>query len=165
MASMILCTDENGGLGYKGSIPWYSKPDFEHFKKYTTNKIVVMGYNTWKTLPKKPLPKRLNVVVLSREYDNREDVDYSKDVIFINKSELTSFIENNPECVIIGGATLYKHALPYVTTIVHSKIFGEYACDTFFNLDEELIKNSLNFKLDEIVILDKDVLVEYWIKE
>lgn len=165
MAKMILCTDSNNGIGYNGDIPWYNKKDFEHFKKYTLNNIVIMGFNTWKTLPKKPLPNRLNVVVLSRDYEDRTIVDKNKDVIFINKSHLTSFIENNPSCIIIGGATLYKQALPYVSEIALSKIIGDYNCDTFFDLHKELMINSLNFKLNEIEILDDDVLVEYWIKE
>ena len=60
---LILACDLNGGIGYKNKLPWYIPLDLKRFKNLTQNGVVVMGRKTWESLPKKPLPKRVNVVV------------------------------------------------------------------------------------------------------
>lgn len=143
MAKLILCTDKNFGIGYKNKIPWHSSADFDHFKKETLNKTIVMGYNTWVSLPKKPLSSRLNIVLLSREYADR-DLYEETNVLFLDENNLESIIRNNPECVIIGGEKIYNYALPYIDEIIHSTVQNEYNCDTFFD-----------FKHDPRVIIEK----------
>src|ERR1700761_5479603 len=56
----------NGVIGKDGDLPWRLKADLQIFKKTTLFKPVIMGRKTWDSLPKKPLPGRLNVV-LSRD--------------------------------------------------------------------------------------------------
>lgn len=143
MSKMILCTDENYGIGCNNSIPWYSKADFEHFKNETSGRMIIMGYNTWKSLPKKPLQKRLNVVLISRECDDIEKYADDSNVIFLPERSLPELIQLNPECVVIGGAKIYKAALPYVNEIIHSTIKGTYTCDTFVRFkDDKRVKLS-----------------------
>ena len=43
--------------------------DLQHFKNLTINQTVIMGRKTWESLPIKPLPNRVNIVLTS-------DVDY-----------------------------------------------------------------------------------------
>ena len=71
MINLILATDKNGGIGYKNRLPWPSlKKDMEKFKSLTSNNICIMGSNTWNSLPKKPLPNRINVVLSSHHPSN-----------------------------------------------------------------------------------------------
>lgn len=136
MSKLILCTDRHFGIGYNNDIPWYSKADFEHFKQETSGHMIIMGYNTWKSLPRKPLPNRMNVVLTSRmitEDDYMDDVN----VIFVSTHEISNLIKNNPSCIVIGGAKIYELALPYVDTIIHSTVKGTYECDRFFNFKED----------------------------
>lgn len=159
MSKMILCTDENNGIGYNNTIPWHSSADFKHFKEETLGKIVIMGYNTWKSLPRKPLPGRINVVLLSREYNEREPVDSDPSVVFLPMNSLSNIIRNNPDCVVIGGSKVYQNALPYIDTVVLSKIQGSYECDTFFDIHENKF---VHLELDHVKVLDDGTIVEYW---
>lgn len=158
MSKMILCTDKNGGLGYKNTIPWYSKADFQHFKAETAGKIVVMGYNTWKSLPKKPLPGRLNIVLLSRPYEEREAVDSDPSVLFMPIVSLGEILEANPDAIVMGGARVYEAAMPYISEIIISTVPGEYECDTYFNLDTF---DYDYFRIKSTKTLDDGVVVEY----
>ena len=65
---MIVCTDTNGGIGAKNDLLFNIKDDMKFFRETTVNKKVVMGYNTWVSLPKKPLPKRENYVLYDGGY-------------------------------------------------------------------------------------------------
>ena len=162
MSKMILATNNKSGIGLNNTIPWYSTEDFKHFKKETTGKIVVMGFNTWKSLPRKPLPGRLNIVLLSRDYKVREEVDSDPSVLFLQEEDLWHIISNNPDCVVIGGARLYRLALPLVDEVVLSIIDDDTECDTFFGLDSESYSHNLNMELTTVKGLDDGTIVEYW---
>lgn len=159
---MILATNNKSGIGLNNTIPWHSTEDFKHFKKETTGKIVVMGFNTWKSLPRKPLPGRLNIVLLSRDYKLREEVDSDPSVLFLQEDDLWHIISNNPDCVVIGGARLYRLALPFVDEVVLSIIDDDTECDTFFDLDSESSSHNLNMELTTVKGLDDGTIVEYW---
>ena len=51
-----------GVIGAKGDIPWHLPEDFAHFKQLTSGHPIIMGRNTWDSLPRKPLPNRTNIV-------------------------------------------------------------------------------------------------------
>lgn len=159
MSSMILAVDKNNGIGINNTIPWHSTADFKHFKEETAGKIIIMGYNTWKSLPKKPLPGRLNIVLLSRDYINREEVDKNPSVLFLPEESIWQIISNNPDCVVIGGARLYRTALPFVDTVILSKISGDYQCDTHFDIHSDC---NVHLELGLVKMLEDGTIVEYW---
>jgi Dihydrofolate reductase len=164
MSKMILATNNNGGIGINNTIPWHSAADFKHFKEETTGKVIIMGYNTWKSLPKKPLPGRLNIVLLSREYSmhSREDCDKNTSVLFLNVEDLPSIIANNPDCVVIGGAKIYEEAIKYVDTIVLSVIDNDAECDTFFDVQHHAAYADVLIELATVKVLEDGTMVEYW---
>ena len=63
MLKAIVAVDENWGIGYNGELLASIPDDLKHFKKQTIGKKVVMGLNTWNSLPKKPLPDRINIII------------------------------------------------------------------------------------------------------
>ena len=67
--NLIVAMYKNSrGIGYNGKIPWHSKADMLHFYKLTkgnSNNAVIMGSTTWKSLPKKMLPLRDNLILSS----------------------------------------------------------------------------------------------------
>lgn len=158
MSKMILCTDLNYGIGKNNSIPWHSSEDFKHFKNETDGKIVVMGFNTWKSLPKKPLPGRLNIVLLSREYNERTEVDTNPSVLFMNENTLPDIINNNPDCIVIGGSKLYNKAIHLVDEIVLSIIQNTHDCDTFFNI----YKHGQHLDCNKVKKLNDGTVVHYF---
>lgn len=158
MSKMILCVDQNNGIGYKNTIPWHSSADFKHFKEETMGKAVVMGFNTWKSLPKKPLPGRTNIVILTRDYTDREEVDNDPSVIFMSEDMLPKILRHM-DCVIIGGAKLYEKTLPFVDCVVLSKVQGTYECDTFFDIHAN---KDIKLELGLTKVLEDGTIVEYW---
>ena len=63
--SLIVAFDKSYGIGLKNSIPWKLPHDMSNFLKLTTNNIIIMGKKTWDSLPIKPLPNRVNIVLTS----------------------------------------------------------------------------------------------------
>lgn len=167
--SMIVCMcKDSQGIGSKGEIPWKCKADMDYFRQVTTNtnsvkrNAVIMGYNTWKSLPNKykPLPNRYNVI-LSKNIERRQTIecDYDNNV-FTYSSFLEAHVDlSNKEEIeqifIIGGESLYKECIQskYCITLYINTINQEYEnIDTFFPLidtytyelthQEELIENN-----------------------
>lgn len=159
MSKLILCTDENNGIGYQNTIPWHSKEDFQHFKETTTGKIVIMGYNTWKSLPHKPLPGRMNIILLSRDYNAREAVDADSSVLFLPEESMYQLLANNPDAIVIGGTRIYTKALPFVDEVIRSEVQGTYECDTFFDIHSN---PDIHLELSSAKTLGDGTIVEYW---
>ncbi|QDB70364.1 dihydrofolate reductase [Aeromonas phage CF8] len=115
--SAIFAIDCYGGMGYENKLPWSPiKEDFAWFKQHTMNKVVVMGYKTWDSLPVRPLMNRTNVV-LSNRIDTIEGA-----VVCKSFADVIAKYPNEKEIVIIGGAetirTLRDHiSRVYVTTV------------------------------------------------
>ena len=63
MISAIVAVDNNWGIGYNGDLLLSIPDDLKRFKAITIGHNVVMGKNTWESLPKKPLPNRINIVI------------------------------------------------------------------------------------------------------
>lgn len=132
MISAIVAIDENYGIGYKNELLCNIKGDLKQFKTLTTNNIVVMGRKTWNSLPKKPLPNRINIVVT-----NNVDVLEIKDgVMYATLNFVRNFItriESNKDIFIIGGGQIYKKLLPYCTHIHLTKMYTKFKnVDTYF---------------------------------
>jgi dihydrofolate reductase len=150
MIKMIVAHDENNVIGYKNAIPWINKEDLKLFKTLTTNNTIVMGRKTWDSLPKKPLPNRVNIVV------TRQKLPSTNEVIFVNTlSDAISHPNNIGDVYIIGGEQLYKFALDYdvIEEIEVSLISGIHEGDAFFpKLDmlekwyKSIVRNHKTFK-------------------
>lgn len=159
---MILCTDSSNGIGKDGSIPWHSSADFKHFKEETQGKKVLMGYKTWESLPKRPLPDRVNIVVTTRDVPPNV-INKNRDVVFIHQDWLDSFLKFNNDIIIIGGAKIYEAAMPYVDEIVLSQINEDFDCDTFFNI-HNAAPEGYYFYPTNCVELEDGIVVTYFIK-
>ncbi len=136
MIKMIVCTDINGGIGYKNDLLFSIDEDMKFFKETTMGHKIVMGYNTWLSLPKKPLPKRENYVL------------YSGDELLEGAKVLRSFEEvkalgETDDIFIIGGAMVYND-------LVHLGIIDEAyvtVVSAFTQADKFLDIEELNRKL------------------
>ena len=69
---LIWAQDENGGIGKDGNLPWHISEDLKNFKRLTSSFTILMGRNTWESLPVRPLPKRRNIVLSSNEVPDVE---------------------------------------------------------------------------------------------
>ncbi|MBT4153192.1 MAG: dihydrofolate reductase [Candidatus Magasanikbacteria bacterium] len=136
MISLIVAMSENNCIGKDGGLPWHIKEDMARVKAFTTGKVLIMGRNTWESIPKKfrPLPNRTNIVIT-----RNEAYDVPKGVEVYNSIEAAIEAHKNEEIVSFGGAGIYKAMLPIAdkleVTHVHKHVDG----DTFFpdvNWDE-----------------------------
>lgn len=130
----IVCVSKNWGIGKDNGLLFNIKEDMENFKKLTTGKVCVMGYNTLLSLPKgRPLPNRTSIVLCK---DNIKiegaTVCKSLDELF---AELKKYEDEN--ICVMGGASIYKQLLPFCSEVILTKVEEEKDADVFFpNLDE-----------------------------
>lgn len=126
----IVAVDLNWGIGCNGKLLNSIPEDMKFFKKKTSGNVVVMGRETFESLPgKKPLLNRINIV-LSRNpafNDDRLIVCRSVDETVKRLSEF-----DDKQIFIIGGEAVYKQFLPYCDTIYVTKIYNKKDADRFF---------------------------------
>lgn len=123
---LIWAEDLSGGIGANNELLWHIPEDLKRFKALTSGSEIVMGYNTWVSLPTKPLPGRTNIV-LSRSR-TIEDMPGVSDVVRTAEEVLALY----PNAWVIGGASVYELFMPHATEVyrtVISQVFSE--ADTF----------------------------------
>jgi dihydrofolate reductase len=129
---LIVAAAEKNVIGKDGAIPWRLPEDLRRFKALTTGKTVIMGRKTWDSLPIKPLPKRWNVVV-TRNPDwtapNATRVNLLHDALDIAAS-------HKSDAMIIGGAEIYRAALPLAKRIELTEIHQNFDGDAVFQFDK-----------------------------
>ena len=136
MISAIVAVDKNWGIGFNGDLLEHIPEDLKRFKELTAGHVVIMGRKTWDSLPKKPLPDRLNLIVSNQPREVLERL--SVRISFEEAKARALAIENDEEWFIIGGGIIYEKFLPFCDRIYVTKIYKEHDnVDTYFpNLDE-----------------------------
>jgi thymidylate synthase len=143
MFNIILASDNNDGIGKNNNIPWNCPQDIELFKSLTSsvcgmNKIVIMGYNTMKSLKYGYLKNRINIVITSKLIQPNENIIFATNLEeALNISY--NLVGRDPSRIwVIGGAILYSSAInhPDLNLIYHSRIDGNYNCDVIFKLPD-----------------------------
>ena len=125
--SMIVAIDENGGIGLKNNLLAYIPADLKRFKAITTGHHIIMGSNTWLSLPKRPLPGRENVVITSRSGAEFEGARLARSI-----DEAVALLPDNEESFVIGGASIYRQMFPFATKLYLTLIHKKFEADTFF---------------------------------
>lgn len=136
--SLIVAHDLDGVIGRDGDLPWRLPNDLQHFKKLTLGNTVLMGRRTWDSLPKKPLPGRDNWV-LSR------DASFAAEGARGFTSLQQALLEPcTGERFVIGGAELYRQALPLVQrlylTLVQARVTGDTHFPAYRREDWRLVQ-------------------------
>jgi dihydrofolate reductase len=125
--TIIVAVDLEMGIGKNNDLLCYLSSDLKRFKQITTGHTVVMGLNTWNSLPKKPLPNRRHLVLAPEKIFNHHDV------IFVNNVEdAISKMDNKNENFIIGGGMVYKTFIEYAQKILLTVFRKKFDADTFF---------------------------------
>jgi dihydrofolate reductase len=127
---LVLAVAKNGVIGKDGKVPWHVPEDLKHFRRSTTGHAVIMGRKTWDEVGK-PLPNRRNLVV-SRNADLRLD---GAEVVPSLDEAIALARTTDAEPRVIGGAEIYRLALPLATRVLLTEIQLEPEGDTFFTLD------------------------------
>jgi len=101
MKGILVATSPEGIIGKDNTIPWHYSEDLKRFKRLTIGKTVIMGRNTWESLPIKPLPERRNIVITRSLIENVECF----------KSIDEALKTCNGDIWFIGGSGIYEEAM------------------------------------------------------
>lgn len=159
---LIAAVDNNWGIGNNNQLLFKIPADLKRFKEFTTGNLVVMGANTFTTLPcyPNPLPDRVNLVI-SKDYKFmrlwKSGVWGCNLEIFVNNLKRIATIA--PEIFVIGGASIYEQLLPYCETAYITKCFQTFEADKFMvNLET---KNNWKLTTEEPVKKFKDLTYQF----
>jgi dihydrofolate reductase len=139
----IVAMSLNRAIGREGKLPWHLPEELRWFKKMTTGHVIVMGRKTWEAIGR-PLPNRESIVVTRAELPNVRTV--------------RSLAEIDPgsdprDYFVIGGAQLFKEALPMCSdvylTVVKREVEGDVFLDRFEHLFAEpaLVQDKPDFAI------------------
>lgn len=149
----ILAMAQNRVIGKNGGLPWPSiKEDFKWFKEFTVGNTIVVGKNTFDTLP---LLKNRECLVLSKG-DSILDA-YIENQYIVNNNSMTgqlvtiqdieSYSQFRKDYLIVaGGAKTYIKFLPYINEFYVTHVNGSYDGDTFMPEFEHLFTNKETIK-------------------
>lgn len=149
--TMIAAVGKNLELGRNNDLIWRFKEDMKFFKEQTMGKPMVMGHNTFLSLPG-VLPGRKHIVLSFKKIDLGSDVE-----VVTSMDELLDSIIEYPEVMIIGGASIYKQMLEYSNKLILTEVDAEAKdADVYFpkfnkkewdsKLLSEQVEDNIKFK-------------------
>lgn len=129
MLAIIAAISENNCIGKDNALLWNIPEDMKNFKDITSGHIVLMGRNTWESIPEKfrPLPNRKNIVITRDEnYLLPEDVEK----YFSIGEALKKY--KNENVFVIGGASIYKQTIDIADKLYITEVHKTFDGDVFF---------------------------------
>lgn len=149
--SIIAAVAKNRAIGKGGDLIWHLSNDLKHFKEVTTGGCVLMGYNTYASLPgRKALPKRRNIIISSHLKDAPEGFEVANSIL-----DAMKLVFNEEKVFVIGGGMIYEQFLPMANKLYLTRIDKKFEADTFFpivNFDE--------WELTELQVIDNDPQID-----
>lgn len=152
MFSIIAAVGKNNEIGKSGDLCFRLKDDMKFFRTKTTSHKVVMGHNTWDSLPSK-LKDRENIVISKENFPGPDQILHDvQDFIAKNK-------DTEEEIFVIGGAMVYFEFLKHAKNLYLTEVDAtDDSADTFFpafdksNYSSEVIKKGKEDDLDYQII-------------
>lgn len=130
--ALIWAMSRNRVIGRNNALPWYLPEDLKYFKRVTMGKPIIMGRKTWESIGR-PLPGRSNIIVSRNTNFEAEGakVVHSLDEA-IEMAENIALINGGEEAVVMGGAEIYRQALPRADRLYLTQVHAEVEGDAFF---------------------------------
>ncbi|MBR1850342.1 MAG: dihydrofolate reductase [Bacteroidales bacterium] len=125
--SIIVALAQNMAIGKDNDLLWHIGDDLRRFKQLTTGHTVIMGRRTFESLPKRPLPKRRNIVIT-----RNSDFSYEGAEIFHSVAEAAAAVAGEDEAFVIGGAEVYKQFLPLAKRLYVTWVHADFEADVYF---------------------------------
>jgi len=127
MLSLVVARARNGAIGKDGAIPWRAPEDLAFFQRETIGGAVIMGRRTWDSLPKKPLPRRMNIVVTSGPGGG--DAEFCS----LNDAVPAALASGYTRIYGIGGQAIYEALFPLADRLLVTEVECDVdGADTFF---------------------------------
>ena len=116
----------NRTIGVNNTLPWRCPEDLKHFKALTMGHHMIMGRKTYDSIGK-PLPGRTTVVVT-----RNTDLSIDGCIVAHSLQEAIASCAEDEEIFVVGGAELYRQAIPLVNTLYITEIQQDVEGDAFF---------------------------------
>jgi dihydrofolate reductase len=126
LVTILVATDERGAIGRAGGLPWHLPADLKRFKVLTMGKPILMGRKTWESIGR-PLPGRLNVVIT-----RQPGLTAAGATVVPSLDDALAAAGDVDEVCVIGGAEIYRLALPLTNRIHLTRVHATVPADTFF---------------------------------
>ncbi|MDR2543535.1 MAG: dihydrofolate reductase [Treponema sp.] len=149
---IIAAMAENRIIGNNNSLPWSVKGNLAHFKNKTMGWPCIMGRKTWESLPVKPLPGRLNIIVSN----TLEEISDDNILVFSSLSSAVEYCASHKKVFICGGESIYRQALPLANKIDLTLIPGFYDGDAYFPKID-----SINWEKTDVIDMEKFSIITY----
>ena len=155
---LIWAQDKNGGIGKDGNLPWHISEDLKNFKRLTSGFTILMGRNTWESLPIKPLPKRKNIVLTSQHFEDVECFSSVEECVEKLDAQGTSIL------FVIGGSKVYRNFI-HIADELHITLVDKNTegIDTYFPVTIQKIEEE--FKKISEIDLCADATYSHWLRK
>ena len=127
--SLVVAVAQNRAIGKDNHLLCHLPEDMRHFREVTLGRPVIMGRKTWESLPDafRPLPGRPNIVVSRNAGYQAEGATVASSL-----EEAIAQAGNVEQINIIGGADIFRLALPMADVLDMTEIDASFDADTFF---------------------------------
>lgn len=138
---MLVAYSKNYGIGINREIPWRIPEDLKRFKKITEHNVVIMGKNTFLSIPDKhkPLPNRVNIILTKNPTQACFDSYRHTPDVFVTRFEsLQDILQSitDKRLFVIGGRQIYDLFLPYIQLIHATCVYKNFSnSDVFLDMD------------------------------
>ncbi|MCK4880070.1 MAG: dihydrofolate reductase [Bacteroidales bacterium] len=125
--SIIVAIAVNRAIGKNNRLLWHLSDDLKRFKKLTTGHTLIMGRNTFLSLPNGALPNRRHIVISDKPEESFNGCEMARSI-----EEAVQLAGTDEECFVIGGGMVYAQFLPLAGKLYLTQVHESFEADTFF---------------------------------
>jgi len=125
--SIIVAIAGNNAIGKDNRLLWHLSDDLKRFKKLTTGHTLIMGRNTFLSLPNGALPNRRHIVISDVPGETFDGCEMARSI-----DQAIDMAGNDGECFVIGGGMVYAQFLAVVGKLYLTRVHHSFEADTFF---------------------------------
>lgn len=125
--SIIVAIAINRAIGKDNRLLWHLSDDLKRFKKLTAGHTLIMGRNTFLSLPNGALPNRRHIVISDQPEESFDGCEMAGSI-----EEAVELAGRDEECFVIGGGMVYAQFLPVAGKLYLTQVHESFDADTFF---------------------------------
>ena len=125
--SIIVAIASNNAIGKDNDLLWHISDDLKRFKRLTEGHYIIMGKRTYFSLPRRPLPKRTNMIITDIPGEEIDDC-----VMAYSIEDALSKMDPVKENFIIGGGSIYRQFMDHADKMYITRAHKVFDADTFF---------------------------------
>lgn len=126
LVSLVVAAAQNNVIGRGNDLPWHLPDDLKRFKAVTLGKPIIMGRKTYASIGR-PLPGRTNIVISRQTQFAAEGC-----TTVTSLEEALAAAGDTSEAMVIGGAEIFRQALPRADQLYLTRVHADVPGDTFF---------------------------------